>query len=203
MTGRGIHADNILLKFGTYCQVSENVEPRNSLAERTRGAISIGNSGNLTGGQAFMALDTGAKITRFQWTELPMPKTVIDRVNQIGKNEPPILTFTNRHGDKIGDTTQDFDPGEDIDEITGVDEEITGGEQIDEVPTETTDDFDGEPTGVEFYAEPTGVDIETNHDDIYDPVPQGQDTMDLGNKSTHQRCQRSPLGLIPHDVRTG
>jgi hypothetical protein len=54
MTGRGIHADNLLLKFGTYCQVSENVEPRNSLAERTRGAISIGNSGNLRGGQAFM-----------------------------------------------------------------------------------------------------------------------------------------------------
>ena len=30
MTGRGIHADDLLLKFGTYCQVSENVEPRES-----------------------------------------------------------------------------------------------------------------------------------------------------------------------------
>jgi hypothetical protein len=88
MTSRGLHADDLLLKFGTYCQVSEHVDPRNSLAERTRGAISIGNSGNLTGYQAFMALDMGAKITRFQWTELPMPKTVIERVNQIGKDEP-------------------------------------------------------------------------------------------------------------------
>ena len=139
MTGCSIHADNLLLKFGTYCQVSKNVEPRNSLAERTRGAISIGNSGNLMGGQAFMALDTETKMTRFQWTELPMPKTVIDRVNQIGKDEPSILTFTNRHGHEIGDTTQDFDPGEDIDEITGVDKEITGVEQINEVPTETGD----------------------------------------------------------------
>jgi hypothetical protein len=93
MTSWGLHADNLLLKFGTYCQVSEHVEPRNSLAERTRGAISIGNSGNLTGGQAFMALDTGEKITRFQWTELPMPMAVIKRVNRIGKNEPSILTF--------------------------------------------------------------------------------------------------------------
>ena len=88
MTSRGLHADDLLLKFGTYCQVSEHVDPRNSLAERTRGAISIGNSGNLTGYQAFMALDTGAKITRFQWTELPMPKAVIERVNQIGKDKP-------------------------------------------------------------------------------------------------------------------
>ncbi len=55
----------ILRRLQHYCQVSENVEPRNSLAERTRGAILIGNSGNLTGGQAFMALDTGANITRF------------------------------------------------------------------------------------------------------------------------------------------
>ena len=81
MTSRGLHADDLLLKFGTYCQVLEHVEPRNSLAERTRGAISIGNSGNLTGGQAFMALDTSVKITGFQWTELPMPTAVIERVN--------------------------------------------------------------------------------------------------------------------------
>jgi hypothetical protein len=57
-----------------------------------------------------MALDTGAKITRFQWTELPMPKAVIARVKQIGKDKPSILIFTNRHGEEIGDTTQDFDP---------------------------------------------------------------------------------------------
>ena len=88
MTSCGLHADDLLLKFGTYCQVSEHVDPRNSLAERTRGAISIGNSGNLTGYQAFMALDTGAKITRFQWTDFPMPKDVIERVNQIGKDKP-------------------------------------------------------------------------------------------------------------------
>ena len=115
-----------------------------------------------------MALDTGAKITRFQWTELPMPKTVIDRVNQIGKDEPPILTFTDRHGDEIGDTTQDFDPGEDMDEITGKVDEITGVEQINEIPTETTDDFDDEPTGVDFDAEPTGVEVEADYNEVHE-----------------------------------
>jgi hypothetical protein len=186
MTSRGIHADDLLLKFGTYCQVSKHVEPRNSLAERKRGAISIGNSGNLTGGQAFMALDTGAKITRFQWTELPMPKAVIERVNQIGKDKPSILTFTNRHGDEIGDTTQDFDSIDDNDEITGV-------EQINEVPTETTN----EPTGVDFDPEPTGVEVETNHDDIYDPVPQGQDDNGLGQQVRTSELPNEPAEPSP------
>jgi hypothetical protein len=61
MTSWGLHDDDLLLKFGTDCQVPKHVEPRNILAERTRGEISIVNSGNLTGGQAFMALDTGEK----------------------------------------------------------------------------------------------------------------------------------------------
>ena len=78
MTDHGLNADNLLLKFGSYCQVSEHVEPRNSLASRTRGAIAMGNSGNLTGGQTFLALDTGKAITRFYWTELPMLAAVIE-----------------------------------------------------------------------------------------------------------------------------
>jgi hypothetical protein len=32
MTGRRLHADDLWLGFGTYCQVAEHVEPRNSLA---------------------------------------------------------------------------------------------------------------------------------------------------------------------------
>ena len=44
MTNRRIHA-NVVVSF-IYCQIAENVEPRNSLAPRTRGAILLGNSGN-------------------------------------------------------------------------------------------------------------------------------------------------------------
>ena len=46
MTGRRLHADDLRLGFGTYCQVAEHVEPRNSLAPQTRAAIALGNSGN-------------------------------------------------------------------------------------------------------------------------------------------------------------
>jgi len=61
-----------------------------------RTAIFLGNSGNLSGGQKFFALDTEHTITRHEWVVLPMPPTVIARVNLFGKNEPFILFFTNR-----------------------------------------------------------------------------------------------------------
>ena len=138
----------------------------------------IGNSGKLTGGQAFMASDTGEKITRFQWKEIPMPKAVIDRVNQIGKDEPSILTFTSRQGEEIGDTTQDFDPVEVNDEPSA--DEITGEEQINEEPTEA--DFDHEPTGVDFGAEPTEVEVEADHDEVYESAPQEQENNGLGQQ---------------------
>jgi hypothetical protein len=61
VTGRRLHADDLCLGFGIYCQVAENVEPHNSLAPCTRGAISLGSFGNLSGGQVFLALDTSMK----------------------------------------------------------------------------------------------------------------------------------------------
>ncbi len=63
----------------------------------------LGNSGNLSGGQIFLALDTGHTITRHQWVVLPIPPAVIARVNLLGRAEPSILTFTDRHGREIGD----------------------------------------------------------------------------------------------------
>jgi hypothetical protein len=39
MTDHCLHANDLQLGFGIYCQVPENVEPRNSLAPRTMAAI--------------------------------------------------------------------------------------------------------------------------------------------------------------------
>ena len=116
MTDRCLHANDLQLAFRIYCQVAENVEPRNSLAPRTRAAILLGNSGNLSGGQLFLALDSGQTIVRHQWVVLPVPPAVIDCVNLLGINEPSILTFTNRHGQDIGDLAQDFEPCADEDD---------------------------------------------------------------------------------------
>jgi hypothetical protein len=52
------------LQLGKYCQVHEEDNPRNSQIVITKGAISLGPSGNLQGGFKFMALSSGKKIVR-------------------------------------------------------------------------------------------------------------------------------------------
>jgi hypothetical protein len=91
------------------------VTPCNSLAAHTRGAISIGLSGNLSGGQRFLALDTGEMIVRNCWKELPMPLAVINHVNVLGHAKRSLLVFTDRHGRVIGDYTPTFGETDDSD----------------------------------------------------------------------------------------
>jgi hypothetical protein len=171
MTDCCLHANDLQLAFGIYCQVAENLEPRNSLAPRTRAAISLGNSGNLSGGQLFLALDSGQTIVRHQWVVLPFPPAVIDCVNLPGINEPSILTFTNRHGQDIGDLTQDFEPRADEDDSSFVahpNEELTGVDVHlgdDELPGVDTD-FDTKPTGVEVDTEAYG-DVPQEQNEVY------------------------------------
>jgi hypothetical protein len=73
--------------------VHEEDTPRNSQSPRTKGAISLGPSGNLQGGYKFMALNTGKKITRQSWDVIPMPDTVVARVNALGTDQPEQLIF--------------------------------------------------------------------------------------------------------------
>ncbi len=42
VTNQCLHADDLCLRLGTYCQVAEHVEPRNSLAPLTMAAIVLG-----------------------------------------------------------------------------------------------------------------------------------------------------------------
>ncbi len=105
MTGAQLHMSKLQLKFGSYCQVVEDVTPHNNLADRTRRAISMGLSGNFSGGQRFLALDTGKMIVRNCWKELPMPLAVINCVNVHGHAKRSLLVFTDHHGRVIGDYT--------------------------------------------------------------------------------------------------
>ena len=85
---------NLCLQIGQYCQVHEEDPPRNSQTTRTRGAICIGPSGNLQGGFKFLALNSVKKIVRRSWDAIPMPDTVIDRINTLCGDQPGKLTFT-------------------------------------------------------------------------------------------------------------
>ena len=104
---------DLRLPTGAYCQVHEEELPRNSQKARTLGAICLGPTGNDQGGYKFMSLKTEEKITRYSWDELPMPDSVIARVNKLAKDQPEDLIFTNKKGELIGDV-----------EVTGVDGEL-------------------------------------------------------------------------------
>jgi hypothetical protein len=162
-----------MLSFGVYCQIAENIQSRNNLAPVMQAEILVGSLGNLFGGHVFLALDTGHTIIRHQWVTLPMPPMVIDYVNLLGQREPAVLTFTNQHGQDIGDNNpQDANSVGILDgnsiiicpamEIPGVDTTMDPAETAGVDP-----DFDVEPTGVEMdtdaWAMDTNVPVEDNN----------------------------------------
>jgi hypothetical protein len=104
MTGCCLHKSDIVLSFGVYWQVTENIQPQNSLAPWTRAAILVGSWGNLSRGRFFLALNSGHTIIRHQWAALPMPPAVIDHVNLLGWYKPALLTFTDQQGRDNGDS---------------------------------------------------------------------------------------------------
>jgi hypothetical protein len=108
------------LEFGAYCQVHEHHTPRNSMKPRTKGGICLGPIGNEQGGCKFMNLQTGEKFTGYKWTELPIPTSIIKRVNTLGKDQPKDLIFFDRSGNPIED--------DDTVPIAGVD----GDDDVDE-----------------------------------------------------------------------
>ena len=65
----------------------------------------MGPSGNLSGGQRFLVLDTGKPVVQNCWKELPMPSAVINRVNVLGRTEGSMLVFTDCLGRVIGNYT--------------------------------------------------------------------------------------------------
>jgi hypothetical protein len=65
----------------------------------------MGPSGNLSGGQRFLTLETGKLIVRICWKELPMPLAVINHVNVLGPAKRSMFVFIDRHGRAIGNYT--------------------------------------------------------------------------------------------------
>ena len=93
------------IPFGSYVQVTNATMPHNSLEPRTRGAITLGMTGNETNGRVLMALDTRKLIRRSHARVIPMTAEIIARVNYLGRGEASLLTFQNRRGEDIGERT--------------------------------------------------------------------------------------------------
>jgi Reverse transcriptase (RNA-dependent DNA polymerase) len=80
------------LEFGSYVQVFEDNEPTNTPRARSLGAIAMNPTGNAQGDYYFMSLATGARISRRQWTALPMTDTAIARVEALAMHdEQPLI----------------------------------------------------------------------------------------------------------------
>ena len=98
--------------FGSYFQVHDEPSRTNSPTARTVGEITLSPTGNLKGGYKFLNLRTGKKITRHNWTHLPIPIEVIERVKKIGvaQVQPKLITFQDRHGHEKSDPDPYFQP---------------------------------------------------------------------------------------------
>ena len=125
-------------EFGQYVQTHEYEEPRNSLADRTLGAICLGPTGNRQGTYKFMSLRTGKLIKRGEWTEVPITDEVVKRVIELGESEKAVkgLKFNNNRGI----ITEEYAP--DYVDIAGVcdlteDDEDKNNEDNESIPAPT------------------------------------------------------------------
>jgi hypothetical protein len=133
MSGDIIIFKKFSLPFGSYCQVHEEKLLRNRLVNRTLGAISLGPSRNAQGGHNCFTLNTSQAITRWSWDVIHITKSIVDRVNLIGRDQPIQTMFLDRAGNPIGadyeedavDPTANL-PGEVIPKVATDHVKITG-----------------------------------------------------------------------------
>ena len=89
LTGESLDCKkHLTLQPGQYCQVHKNKGPGNSDKARTQVAICLGPCVNLQGEFKFISIQTGQNITKYNWDEIPIPQTVINRFNVLVKDQP-------------------------------------------------------------------------------------------------------------------
>ena len=66
-----------------------------------------------------MSLQTGQNITRQNWDEIPIPQTVINRVNILRNDQPEHFIFANKKDQQIGES-----------KITGLEGDQNGNPQV-------------------------------------------------------------------------
>jgi len=96
MTGLGnLDYNDLSIELGSYAQVYEDNNPKNTTKNRTTPAIALNRTGNAQGGYYFLSLVTGKRLSRGQWDELPIPDGVIAAVEQMALNEGQPLIENN------------------------------------------------------------------------------------------------------------
>jgi Reverse transcriptase (RNA-dependent DNA polymerase) len=133
------------LEFGTYVQTHEQHD--NSMVPRTTGAIALRPTGNAQGGHFFMSLTTGRRLVRNNWTALPLPQDVIERLRDLANREQRSLAARQRTGPGLAFLNRNQLAFDDDDAllIAGVgalDDHIAGVNAYEEAHDDDFDDFD-------------------------------------------------------------
>jgi hypothetical protein len=129
MTGTSLDFNkHFQIPFGTYAGVHEDRNITSTMDERTQPAICLGPTANLQGSYTFISLQTGKWITRKQFKNLPMPASIIKRVEALAIKEKQdrTITFHDRSGAPITDL-YDSPNDETIADATGVDNDNDNG----------------------------------------------------------------------------
>jgi hypothetical protein len=109
MTGTTLDYNNhCRLPFGAYVETHEDNGTTNTMVERTRGATCLGPRANFQGSYIFFCLDTGRRVTRKQFREVPMPASIVKRIAEFAERDQQAgeLVFTDHHGIIFPDETE-------------------------------------------------------------------------------------------------
>jgi hypothetical protein len=87
-------------QFGEYCEAHDEPSITNSMTPRTSPAIVLGPTGNLQGTYKLFSLNTFKKIKRRKFTVMPMPDSVIKKIERYANNNTARgnLDFADRNG---------------------------------------------------------------------------------------------------------
>ena len=88
---------DLRLGFGDYVQAHVPIQEseKNSMRERTEGAIALYPAGNY-GAWKFLLLKSGSLVTRYHWTVLPMPSEVVQRFEELTK-----VSYTDGYHERV------------------------------------------------------------------------------------------------------
>ena len=203
--------------FGTYVHVHNPRNITNTMAPRTSPAIALGPISNLQGSHRFFCLHTKRIINRRQWTELPIPKSVIDLIHSITMKErkrtkkkklPPQDEYTIVSGQQsTTQTIQDSDVpiytsvqshADPIDQING-----TGNTPMPSKSTDSNGEEDTESTNEQAHAT-TDANDTTDHSttDATSTTSKVQDDTQDNNDATSTTTQEVEDTAITHTYNT-
>lgn len=134
---------------------------------QTSGAISVGPLLNRQGGHLFFSLNTGCIVSHRSLTVLPMPQSVINHVHDMARDQPKMLTLTDKHGMEIGDDKDVITPPDIPVEIPGV---VRDTAQIPGVDTAEIGVEGDAEIGVKGDEEPTKLDQGTMPEPTDPPI---------------------------------